>query len=114
MMKSRSSPVTGDNRPLSEIYKAAGDEWVDLDAAARLREETKSLRFAQKVMELGDMPVNRAEHIIKATQEWMDDVTMDVKMRTAANKAKVYMKSVEMRFGEWQSDEANHRIEAKL
>ena len=103
-----------DNRPLSEIYKEAGDEWVDLDATARLREETKSLRFAQQVMSLGDIPVNRAEHTIKASRNWMDEVTKDVDARTAANKSRVYMESLKMRFGEWNSEEANHRAEARL
>ena len=103
-----------DNRPLSEIFKSAGDEWVDLDATARLREETKSLRFAQQVMSLGDIPVNRAEHTIKASRAWMDEVIKDVNSRTAANKARVYMESVKMRHSEWQSDEANHRVEARL
>jgi hypothetical protein len=103
-----------DNQPLSEIYKLAGDEWVDLDATARLLEETKSLRFAQKCAALGDIAVNKAEQTIKASRDWMDDVIKTVDARTVANKARVYMESVKMRHSEWQSEEANHRAEARL
>lgn len=106
--------MTGDNRPLSEIYREAADEWVDLDAAARLREETKSLRFSQKVMALGDIPVGRAEHTVKASKDWWDEVQLDIETKTKANKAKVYIESIKMRFQEWQSEEANNRIEARL
>lgn len=103
-----------ENRPLSEIYREAADEWVDLDAAARLREETKSLRFAQRCMALGEMAVNKAEQLTKASTSWHEEVLMDVEARTKANKARVYMESIKMRFQEWQSQEANARLEAKL
>jgi hypothetical protein len=106
--------MTDDNRPLSQIWKEAADDWVDKDAAARMREETKTLRFAQKVMALGEIPVNRAEHTIKGSQEWMDSVKEDVDARTDANKAKVYMESVKMRHSEHMNEEANHRAEARL
>lgn len=102
------------NRPLSEVFREAADEWVDLDAAARLREETKSLRFSQRCMALGEMAVNKAEQLTKASNDWHEEVLMDVEARTKANKARVYMESVKMRFQEWQSQEANARIEAKL
>lgn len=107
--------MAGENRPLSEIFREAADEWVDLDAAARLREETKSLRFAQKCMALGDgLAVNKSEQMIKASKDWHEEVLADVESRTKANKAKVYMESIKMRFSEWQSQEANARLEAKL
>jgi hypothetical protein len=102
------------DRPLSEVYKEAGDDWVEKDAIARLREETKSLRFAQRCQTLGDIPVNRAEQTIKGSTDWYEEVIQDVGARTAANKAKVYMESVKMRHSEHMNDEANHRAESRL
>lgn len=106
--------MTGDNRAISEIYKEAGDEWTDLDATARLLEETKSLRFAQLCQSLGDIPVNRAEQTVKADPNWYKEVLKIVEARTVANKARVYMESVKMRHSEHMSEEANSRTEARL
>jgi len=103
-----------DNRPLSQIYAEAGADWVEKDAVARLLEETKSLRFAQRCQQLGDIPVNRAEQIVKADPSWYDEVTKMVHARTDANKARVYMETVKMRHSEHISTEANYRTEAKL
>lgn len=106
--------MVGENRPLSEIWKEAADDWVEKDAVARLREETKSLRFAQRCQGLGDIPVNRAEQTIKGSLEWYEEVMLDVSARTAANKAKVLAESIKMQFTEWNNDEANHRAESRL
>ena len=32
----------GDNRPFSELYREAADDWCDKDAAARMLEECKT------------------------------------------------------------------------
>lgn len=106
--------MTGENRPLSEVYNEVASDWVEKDAIARLREETKSLRFAQRCQALGDIPVNRAEQTVKADRDWYEEVMLDVSARTDANKAKVLMETTKMRFQEWQSDEANHRAESRL
>lgn len=100
--------------PLSQIWKEAADDWVDKDAAARLLEETKSLRFAQRCAMLGDIPVNRAEQAVKADRGWYEEVVKTVDSRTEANKAKVLMESIKMRHSEHMNDEANHRTEARL
>ena len=49
------------DQPLSEQFRVVAKRWVDLDAAANLLEETKSAVLAQKMAELGDMPVSKAE-----------------------------------------------------
>lgn len=103
-----------ENRPLSEIWKEAADDWVDKDGAARMLEETKSLRFAQKTAALGDIPVNRAEQTIKASRDWWDEVTNIVNSRTEANKAKVLAESIKMRHSEHMNEDANHRAESRL
>lgn len=106
--------MIGDNRPYSEIWTIAADDWVEKDAVARLREDTKSLRFARHCQAHGDVPVNRAEQIVKASSYWYDEVVEDVNARTAANKAQVRMKSIEMQRWEHMNAEANNRAGARL
>ena len=102
------------NAPLSEQFRLAAKDWVDKDAAASMLEETKTAVLAQRMAALGDMPVNRAEQIVKGSQEWHDWIAGMVNARTAANLAKVKLEWVRMRFNEWQSEEATKRAEMKL
>jgi hypothetical protein len=106
--------MTGENRPLSQIWKEAADDAGEKDAIARLWEETKSLQFARHCQALGEMPVNRAEQIVKASDYWLEEVTDGVLKRTVANKAKVLAESIKMQYSEHMNDEANHRAEARL
>ncbi len=102
------------NAPISERYRLAADEWVKLDGAARLLEETKTAVLSQMMASLGDMPVSRAELTVKSTDDWKEFVTEMVKARTAANEQKVKVEYLRMQFAEWNSNEANARIERKL
>jgi hypothetical protein len=102
------------NQPLSEQFRLASKDWVDKDAAASMLEETKSAVLAQRMAALGDMAVNRAEQIVKASPEWHDWINGMVNARTAANLAKVKLEWIRMRFSEAQSFEATKRAEMKL
>jgi hypothetical protein len=102
------------NASLSEQFRLAAKDWVDKDSAASMLEETKTAVLAQRMAALGDMPVNRAEQIVKASKEWHDWIAGMVNARTAANLAKVKLEWVRMRFNEWQSEEATKRAEMKL
>ncbi len=102
------------NMPLSEQFRIAAKQWVDLDSAANLLEETKSAVLSQRMASLGDMPVSRAELAVKATPEWEDFVTKMVKAREAANLAKVKLEWLRMKFSERQSYEATARAERRL
>ena len=102
------------NQPISEQYRLAALDWVTLDASARILEETKSLQLAQRVKALGDLPVTTAERDVKATAEWKNDVVEMVKARTDANRAKVKLEWIKMRFQEHMSLEASKRAEMKL
>jgi hypothetical protein len=102
------------SHPLSEQYRLAAKDWVDLDNKARLMEETKSAVLSQKMSALGDMPVSKAELKVKASSEWMDYIKEMVEARTAANLAKVKVEWIRLRFMENQSKEANARAEMKL
>ena len=103
-----------DNLPLTEQYAKAAHEWVDAEAAASLLEDTKSAVLAQKMAHYSDIPINRSEQYVKASPEWMEHVQKIVEARQEANRCKVRLEYIRMRFQEWQSQEANNRIEARL
>lgn len=93
----------------SDDWRVVAERWVDLDDAARMLEETKTAVLAQRCNALGDMPVTRAEQIVKSSKEWDDFLRKMVRARTQANKAKVEMEFYRMRFMEANSDAANER-----
>lgn len=102
------------NLPWSEQFRIVSKQWVDADAAATLLEDTKSAVLAERVQAHSDQPVNRAEAIVKASPEWRDHLEKIVTARRAANRLKVQMEYLRMKFSEWQSEEANKRHEARL
>lgn len=106
--------MTLDNKPWSQKYREAASDWVDKEAAAKLLEETKSAVMAQKQSKLGDIPVNRAEQIVKASDDWYNHIEKIVEARRIANLAWVEVEYIKMRFNEFTNEEANHRAEARL
>ncbi len=100
--------------PFSERFRVAAEDWVDKESAANLLEETKSAVMAQRQAMQGDIPVNRAEQVVKASPDWMRHLESIVEARKQANLAKVKMETEKMRFFEVQSREANARAELKL
>ena len=102
------------NQPLSEQYRIAALDWVHLDSAARLQEECKTSVLSTMIKSLGDVPVTTAERDVKATPAWRDYIETMINARTAANKAKVKVRWIEMRAAEYQSLEATKRAEMKL
>lgn len=102
------------NMPWSEQFRVVAKQWVELDEAASLLEETKSAVLSQKMNALGDIPVSHAERTVKASDEWRDYIEKSVRARTAANLKKVQMEFLRMKFSEWQSDNANKRAEMRL
>jgi len=102
------------DRPFSELYYEAGNEWAEREAAATLLEDCKSAVLAQWVSEQGDIAVNRAENTVKASPRWSQYIEDMVQARLFANKAKVRLESIKMRAMEFQGKEANARVEARL
>lgn len=102
------------NLPWSEQYRIVAKQWVDAEAAASLLEDTKSAILAEKMLALGDMPVSRAEMTVKASQGWKDDLLSISTQRQAANRLKVQMEYIRMKFMEWQSENATKRVEMRL
>lgn len=101
-------------RPISEEFRLVAKAWVDAEAAASLLEETKSAVLAQKMAALGDMPVNRAELTVKASQDWHEHLAKIGEARREANLRKVQMEYVRMKFSEWQAADANSRNERRM
>ena len=106
--------MTGENRPWSDIWKEAAMDWVDKEAAAQLLEKTQSAIMAQKQAMLGDIPVNRAEQIVKASPDWYEHIKKVVEAKKVANAAWVDMEYYKMKYGEWNNEQANERTEARL
>lgn len=107
------APVQSNALP-SEQYRIAAKEWVALDGAARLLEETKTAVLAQRMKDCGDIPAAHAEREVKASQEWWAFIEEMAEARTQANLAKVKMEYYRMKFMEWNSMEATKRSEMKL
>lgn len=103
-----------DNLPWSEQFRIAGEDWAEKEAAASLLEDSKSAVMAQRQAMLGDMAVNKAEQIVKASPDWMEYIERTIEARKEANLAKVNMEMMRMKFTEWQNAEANQRTEARL
>ena len=101
-------------QPYSEQYRLVAKRWVEEDSAANLLEETKSAFLSQRMSQLGDMPVSRAELLVKASADWAEYVAKMVKAREKANMQKVHLEYLRMRFQEWSSENANKRAEMRL
>ena len=106
--------MPANDRPISEEYRLVAKVWVDADAAANLLEETKSAFLARKMLELGDMPVSKAEMIVKASDEWHERIEEMVAARKEATLRKVQMEYIRMKFNEWQASDANQRNERRM
>lgn len=102
------------NLPWSEQFRIVAKQWVDAEAAASLLEDTKSAVLAERMAALGEMPVSKAEMTVKASQEWRGDLLAISTARQAANRLKVQMEYLRMKFQEWSSHEATKRTEARL
>jgi hypothetical protein len=99
---------------ISEEYRIAAKEWVDLEKSASLLEESKSATLSQMMVAKGDLSVSRAEMLVKASPEWKEYIEQMVSARHKANLAKVKMSWIQMRFGERQSSEATARAEMRM
>lgn len=105
-------------RLISSVYYEVGSKWIDLDAAARILEETKTALLSQKKLEVearaGKISKAQAEDLVKASPEWMEHLHKIVDARTAANRERLKLETLKMRHSEQQSREATARHEARL
>ena len=98
----------------SERYRLKSKEWVELDAAASLLEETKSANLSQMMMSSNADSVSKSEMLAKASPRWTEYIESMVTARRKANEAKVELEWIRMRFSEQQSREATARSERRL
>ena len=106
--------MEGDNRSWADRYRHAGEEWADKESAAQLLEDCKSTVMAQRQTAFGDIPVNRAEQMVKASPDWEEYIRSAVEARHQANLAKIRLEAIKMSFAEFNNTEANNRIEMKM
>lgn len=100
--------------PISEQYRLAALEWVQMDAAARMLDEGKTTYLAQQKALLGDIPDSKAERTVKSSPQWADYIKKMVNAKTAANRQRVELDYLKMRHMEQSSAEATQRAERKL
>ena len=113
------SPSTEtDDEPLSERFRIVARQWVEADKAASLMEETKSVVFSEMVAKLTGndlkLPVNRAEILVKSSQEYKEFVITMTELRSKANLLKAQLEYIRMQFSEQQSQEATASAERRL
>ena len=58
--------------PISEQFRIVAKDWVAMDGAARMLEESKTAVQSQMMKALGDKPAAHAERDVKASPEWAD------------------------------------------
>ena len=102
------------NMSFADRYRYAGEDWADKESAASLLEGLRSSLLAQKCAALGDMAVNKAEQMVKKSQEWIEYNEKTIQARKAANLAKIELEALKMQFNEHQSEQANRRAEIRL
>ena len=103
-------------RPISELFRIAGLEYADLNAAASLKEELRTATLARWKQEVvtqngGNMPDNKADRLVRSSDRWVDYNKDMVETRRLADRAFVQRKYYEMVDREKQSAEATARKE---
>lgn len=105
-------------QPVSEQFRIVAVAYADAEAAASLMEELKSTTLetmkSKLIAEQGEMPDNKAERLVKASDGWREYVEQMCAHRAKATKLRLKLEYVRMRASEAQSREANARHEARL
>ncbi len=106
--------IPDQDQPISERFRIVARRWVDAEAAAHLLEETKSACLSQRMLKLGEIPVSKAEMIVKGSEDWHEHLERLVAARAAANMLKVQMDYLRMVERQLDRDEWNQRSERKM
>lgn len=106
-------------QPISELFRLAGLEHADLNAAASLKEELRTATLARWKQEVvtqhgGNMPDNKADRLVRSSDRWVDYNKDMVETRRLADRAFVQRKYYEMVDREKQSLEADNRAQMKM
>lgn len=85
----------------AEQFKAVGERWVNSDARARKLEELKDHTLAKRMKAKGDAAsLAAAKRDVEASQEWADFLTEMVQARSQANRERIEMEYLHMKFFE--------------
>ena len=109
-------------RPISEQFRIAGDEWVQIKKKRDLIKGLKDTMLARRKRELLEdarqagekMAKTDAEEIVKASTEWEQYIRGLVEADAETEAAWVRCEELQMRFSEWNSAEANARKERQM
>ena len=74
----------------------------------------QSIELARRKSLLNDMTDAKAERIVRSSPEWADYIKRMVDSKTDANKARLKLKVLEMRYYENQSQNATARAEMRM
>lgn len=106
------------DRPISERYRIAAQQYCALNAAATFLEEMKTSRLEQRKTLLmladGQMPENKATRLVKSSDDWEAYIKAMCDARAAADELKEELAALRMEFSEWQAKDANARAEYRL
>ena len=106
-------------QPISELFRLAGMEHADLNAAASLKEELRTATLARWKQEVvaasgGSMADNKAERIVKSSDRWVEYNKDMVETRRLADRARIQMKYYDIMHWERQSRDATARKEMSI
>lgn len=105
-------------RPISELFRLAAEEYADAETAADLLDEMKTTTLEQMksrvIAEKGDMADNRAERIVKSGQDWTDYIMKLVESKSAARRLKLKLEYWRIREREIERDAWRQRTEMKM
>ena len=109
-------------KPISELFRLAGDKWVNAKKKRDLIKGLKDTVLARRKREIIEearaldqrMSKVDAEESVKASPEWEEYIRGLVDAEEMTEAAWVQCQELEMRYGEWQSAEANARKERQM
>lgn len=107
-----------DNRPISQIYAEEGKAWAEAEAKASILEDTKASFLSEIILDMTaanpGQAHNKIETAAKASERYKTWIYDAIDARKAANHLKVRLESLRMAYGEWNSQQANDRMVAKI
>lgn len=100
---------------LVEKWRIAAAEWLDLQNAADLLDDTKHDVFAEIVESMEAKTTAEKERQARLSARWREFRDKWIEAKQEARRSKFRVKYAEMLFDSWRTDNANARAErAKL
>jgi hypothetical protein len=106
------------DKPLSELYRIAAEQWGDTYSAWYTYSENKTTTLA--VLTSAEIEMNpklseaKAQRLAKCTDAWQNYMKEMCDLHTKALRLRAMKESIDMRYHEKQSADANARKERNL